>query len=162
MQYKPRIRYREGRVYVETSYDKDWVNDIKIAVPQHKRWWEPQVGIWAFDASFYQCVLHITQLHFGGDIVDATGGVGEPQDMQWKARLEGRAPAAPKPLRNETPRSILFVTDDAPDYVITAAYRALAARMHPDKGGTDADMQKLNAAYSILTKNRKSHGEARG
>ena len=51
--------------------------------------------------------------------------------------------------------SILGVTPDAEDIVITAAYRALAQRYHPDKWPGDLAeaqrrMAKINEAYSVL------------
>jgi hypothetical protein len=51
----------------------------------------------------------------------------------------------------------LYVTSDAPSEVIKAAYRALAAMHHPDKGGDAASMVRINAAYAELkTKGRVS------
>lgn len=52
----------------------------------------------------------------------------------------------------------LKVSQDAPAEVIRAAYRALAAKLHPDKQGADASaseathvhMASLNAAYEVL------------
>lgn len=149
MQVKPRIRLVENVLLVETSFDNDWINDIKRCIPIAKRSWNTQVGIWTVDPSFYQCVLEITRRHFGNDIIDATGGVGHPQDMDWKAKIDS-APMIVRAGKLETPRSILFVSDSAPDYIITAAYRALAARNHPDKGGSEAAMQRINAAYEKL------------
>jgi curved DNA-binding protein CbpA len=63
---------------------------------------------------------------------------------------------------------ILGVLSDAEDVVITAAYRALAQRYHPDKWTGDKNaahdkMSQINKAYSILgdkTK-RKQYDEAR-
>jgi hypothetical protein len=41
----------------------------------------------------------------------------------------------------------LHVAMDAPQEVITAAYRVLSKRYHPDTGGSHASMVALNAAY---------------
>jgi hypothetical protein len=35
---------------------------------------------------------------------------------------------------------------------LRTAYRKLAVRHHPDKGGSTADMQEINAEYEILSK----------
>jgi hypothetical protein len=49
---------------------------------------------------------------------------------------------------------VLGVSPDAPDEVIRAAYRALAAKYHPDRnpGNSDAELQlkRLNAAFAVL------------
>lgn len=44
----------------------------------------------------------------------------------------------------------LQVSPVAEDVVIHAAYRALIRRHHPDRGGTPAMAQRLNAAYAVL------------
>ena len=51
--------------------------------------------------------------------------------------------------------SVLGVLPDAEDIVITAAYRALAQRYHPDRWGGDPAiahkrMSAINAAYKTL------------
>ena len=50
---------------------------------------------------------------------------------------------------------VLKVAADAPVEVIRAAYRALAARHHPDRCGDDpaaaAQMQRVNEAYRVLS-----------
>ena len=50
---------------------------------------------------------------------------------------------------------VLKVAADAPVEVIRAAYRALAARHHPDRCGDDpsaaARMQRVNQAYRVLS-----------
>jgi hypothetical protein len=48
----------------------------------------------------------------------------------------------------------LGVDPDAPDEVVQAAYRALAAKYHPDKNPSDVDaalkLQRINAAFRVL------------
>lgn len=50
---------------------------------------------------------------------------------------------------------ILKVAFDAPDAVVRAAYRALAARHHPDRHDAASDaaqqMQRINEAYRVLS-----------
>jgi DnaJ-class molecular chaperone len=41
---------------------------------------------------------------------------------------------------------------------ITAEYRRLAKVFHPDRGGTTADMQRLNEAVEFATGKRKANG----
>jgi hypothetical protein len=44
----------------------------------------------------------------------------------------------------------LWLRPGAPTHVVKAAYRALAAVHHPDVGGDEAAMRRLNAAYAAL------------
>jgi curved DNA-binding protein CbpA len=48
------------------------------------------------------------------------------------------------------PYQVLQVTPDAEPEVIQAAYRALARKYHPDMGGSDQQMAKLNAAWATV------------
>jgi curved DNA-binding protein CbpA len=60
---------------------------------------------------------------------------------------------------------VLGVTRDAPDEVIRAAYRALAAKYHPDRNPGDSDaeskLKRLNAAFQVLSDpvKRKQHDD---
>ena len=51
----------------------------------------------------------------------------------------------------------LNIAMDAPEAVVRAAYRVLAARYHPDRGGSGsaARMQQVNAAYDVLSDPRR-------
>jgi curved DNA-binding protein CbpA len=45
----------------------------------------------------------------------------------------------------------LGVQQNASQDQIKAAYKNRARQLHPDKGGTKEDMQRLNEAYKLLT-----------
>ena len=61
-------------------------------------------------------------------------------------------------------RCVLDVTRDSSDQEVTSAYRKLSKKVHPDKGGLEADQKRLNNAYEKWRKEvRKApgHGGAR-
>jgi curved DNA-binding protein CbpA len=70
--------------------------------------------------------------------------------------------------RRQDHYEVLAVSCDAPDEVIRAAYRALAAKFHPDKNPTDRDaelkLKRLNAAFAVLgdPERRKQYDELTG
>ncbi|MFN2298923.1 MAG: J domain-containing protein, partial [Anaerolineales bacterium] len=69
--------------------------------------------------------------------------VHRPSSMVWSI-------IPPMPI---DPYAMLQVARNAEPEVIAAAYRALARKYHPDKGGSGAAtrrMQKINQAYGIL------------
>ncbi len=47
-------------------------------------------------------------------------------------------------------RKLLGVSPDADSHAIREAHRRMTARIHPDRGGTNAGMQELNAARDLL------------
>jgi hypothetical protein len=48
------------------------------------------------------------------------------------------------------PHAVLFVLEGAPWEVIEAAYKALALKTHPDRGGRTEDFQKVQRAFEEL------------
>ena len=52
----------------------------------------------------------------------------------------------------DDPYAVLHLTRDAPPEVVMAAYRALSKRDHPDMGGSDAAMQRLNWARDMIVR----------
>ena len=49
------------------------------------------------------------------------------------------------------PYEALGVSKDAPDDEIKKAYRKLAIKHHPDKGGNPEEFKKIQGAYDILS-----------
>ena len=55
-----------------------------------------------------------------------------------------------EPDSDLNPFTILGVSMDATREEIEKAYREKAKKVHPDKGGTDMDMMRVNAAYETI------------
>lgn len=150
---KPYIRLSLGKLSVETPYNHSWVNAIKFCVPPSRREWVSHQGVWLFDLRYYDAVRTITECMFGSGIIDAVGQKLEHQDVEWLDKWQqyqnGYTPPPPRP-KGDGPYDVLFVKPDAPMIVIQAAYRALANKYHPDKGGDEAKMQELTGAMNKI------------
>lgn len=158
---KPSIRKVFGKIQTETPFSNDWVNAIKACIPVNGREWDTDQGLWRFDLRYYQAVVSITQHFFGSSIIDSTGGDCGDQDTSWKAKFEQyqavkhetkdyKRRGGDMPGASDDPHDVFYLLPGAPGYIITAVYRAMAARAHPDKGGSHADMARVNAAYTKL------------
>lgn len=64
------------------------------------------------------------------------------------AYLQIEAPKGAPP--KEDPWAVLQIAPNAPRSVVDAAYRALAATTHPDKGGSASAFQRIQAAYTAI------------
>jgi hypothetical protein len=62
--------------------------------------------------------------------------------------------ALPAPTVDEPWHEVLGVAPDAPQTAIEAAYRLRARRAHPDQGGSDTAMARLNVAITAARKAR--------
>lgn len=77
-----------------------------------------------------------------------------PSDMQ--AKVDRDRPT----WKGQTSHSSLFLTPDAPDFMIEAAYKALVKVHHPDLGGDTVTFKKIQKAYEELKNERKHDGAA--
>lgn len=67
-------------------------------------------------------------------------------------------PPAPQiPVEVTQAYAALHVTLDAPASVVQAAYRALSRVYHPDNGGDELTMKRLNAAYEVARRWAEQH-----
>src|SRR5262245_41870460 len=78
--------------------------------------------------------------------------------LEWLASIELREPlrtAVGREMHNRAGEALTRTTDPADvrsmaAEIVSAGYRTLALKYHPDHGGTHADMTKLNAARDWL------------
>ena len=61
------------------------------------------------------------------------------------------APHRASAVRRRDLYEVLGVAKDATDVEIKKAYRKLAVKHHPDKGGNEGDFQKISHAYEVLS-----------
>lgn len=69
---------------------------------------------------------------------------------EWQMLIAGAQPVVELTPPMENPYAILYVTEDAPLEVVKAAYKALVSIHHPDAGGSEEAMCKLNEAFSTI------------
>jgi hypothetical protein len=71
------------------------------------------------------------------------------RDEVQRLTLQGPRPTYRRGPTDD-PYAILHVTSDAPPEVLDAVYRALAKIHHPDVGGSDAAMKRINIARAAI------------
>jgi hypothetical protein len=78
-----------------------------------------------------------------------------PEWQMVAAGGEATTTVVEEPEEKENPFTVLHLTEDAPLEVIIAAYRALAQLHHPDHGGSDEAMARINDAYTSARATRE-------
>ena len=58
-------------------------------------------------------------------------------------------PETPTPDPND-PYTILDIPPNSPDWLLRLAYRERAKKAHPDAGGSNEEMKRVNAAYEKI------------
>jgi len=113
-----------------------FLNAFKVGIPSRQRKWDAPSKVWLLRDS------------------DPVIGLLERQGIPYTCETADdtahrQAPASAHLTQNDA-YQILFLRPGAPDFVISAVYRALAKQMHPDAGGSDEAMQRLNQAIEVL------------
>ena len=115
-----------GWLIMVSPYDKSFVEQFKSAVPSGQRRWEPESKRWLFNSVYIADVVGLLKLHFPeieitSDLVQEV----EPETSLFEQLL-----------------AIL------PDDYLEKIYKILAMALHPDRGGSNELMSKLNQAYA--------------
>lgn len=81
-----------------------------------------------------------------GSRQNADGSVGDPGVHSD----ERRSDAGPRPTPPSAPRAPQSYREEVALRVIESGYRAVAMKLHPDKGGTEQAMKELNSVREAL------------
>jgi DnaJ-class molecular chaperone len=63
---------------------------------------------------------------------------------------EGLDTKSPTLNKDSSPYSVLYIREDAPDFIIKAVYKALVFEYHPDHGGNAEQFQTVKEAYEEI------------
>ncbi len=114
------------------------IESLKDAVPAYDRTYSPASREWLIDASARD------SLEMWLDDAREVCGAS----VEWQPTKHERTRA--KPPNETTAHATLHLLPSAPPEVVRAAYKALAMKHHPDKGGSTELMQAINQAYERL------------
>lgn len=176
-----KLTYRNARVRVETPYVGAFVEALKAMVPAHYRSWQAYDKVWIIYAPYVSEVRRLTLTYFDTveEINVAERDASTAQEQREKQEREAEAERRrqeydragfyegnfndffnrrntrpPNPFAAGDDYAVLFVSPDAPREVVFASYKSLALVNHPDRGGTTEAMQKLNAAFDNIKRQK--------
>lgn len=109
-----------------------FIDALKERIPSRDRKWDRTDRRWLLR----DCVVALAIAQTQG----VTVAYDDPPPTSHRPHVLDRAAA----LR------LLHLQPDAPDWLIQAAYRAAAKKLHPDAGGDVEQMQAINQAMEVL------------
>jgi DnaJ domain len=131
--------YYPWRYALESPYNADFVEALKAYVPYRQRRWVPDDKKWWFQSDVIATVEYLCDRYYGSYV--HVGRAGKEEKSHQNTRTPNAQPDA---------YATLHLLPSAPSEVVTAAYRALAKKFHPDHGGDDERMKQINLAYERL------------
>jgi len=121
------------------------IDTLKSAIAPDMRSYNPATREWFVDEDATGRMrrwLDYCRANLYAEVEWLDGETYDPE-AEWKPPKKAR----PKAI---DPYQTLHLLPSAPPEVVKAAYRALAVLNHPDKGGDEEQMKRLNEAYGRL------------
>lgn len=123
---------KDGWVNVSMPYDPPCIEDIKSWIETSGRMWNPITKFWEVKEIHLETLVSILKKHFGDKVTqNLTTEVASPKNLFVP---------------------VFEALKKLPNGDIKRVYRLLAQAFHPDAGGTNELMSKLNEAYSEVKK----------
>ena len=111
-----------GFVAVISTFNRDFVDELKESIPHPHRQWNPTDKMWNISETYLEELVKILTRYYGEDV--STNLVEQKSDNLFKQ-----------------------VFDILPNDFVDKVFFALAQALHPDHGGTNGMMTQLNSAY---------------
>jgi hypothetical protein len=121
------------------------IDTLKSAIAPDMRSYNPATREWFVDEDATGRMrrwLDYCRANLYAEVEWLDGETDADPEREW-------TPPPPKPKAVD-PYVTLHLLPSAPPEVVKAAYRALAVLNHPDKGGDEEQMKRLNDAYGRL------------
>lgn len=140
-------------VELKSPLPKRFIEMLRSGLPPAVRYFDDSRKNWKVFWKHLPEILSFAKKFF--DHVDYSALPIDWQMICAGARLDTGTDELIPDGMDSTPFSVLFVAEDAPIEVVKAAYRVLAAVYHPDHGGSNDQMVKLNEAYEKICARKK-------
>jgi hypothetical protein len=123
---------------MESPYDRDFVEGLKLHIDYGGRSWDPARKRWIVSALYTDVLLrYLTQV--GAQVQD---------DRAPQAQALAAVPAMPAELK--TAFDDLHLAYTAPLGAAEAVYKFFARHWHPDVGGNQDDFCRINDAIQVI------------
>lgn len=134
---------QDGRIFIRTDYDPDFVTKFKEMVPAKHRSWKPKPDrIWTCEPAYLD-ELHTlcSRLFDTVSILEPENESGIPADSVGVDGANGED-------------SYRMLLKHCPDAYLKKIYRAVIRANHPDKGGTAQAAADVNLAWKAIRTER--------
>lgn len=128
-------------------YDEALLDEFKRLIPHRERKWIAEEKYWSVTGHACDAAERWFYRHF------------PKQEKFWKSTNGSESTngsrsshASSPPPKHDSDWDILYLRNGAPAGLLDVVYHWWCKRAHPDLGGSNQQMQKINAAYDRLRK----------
>jgi|TARA_R110000765_G_scaffold340316_1_gene430397 hypothetical protein len=135
--------------------DKSLQGFLSSSISQNQRTWDKNNSCWVVVPEVLPEVINYSR-HLFNDIDSSSIPiryqtiVQETLQGKIKPKSTNTKSSLNTGLKDSSSYRILYLTPEAPGFVVKAVYKALAIKHHPDKGGDTEQFQELTEAYNKI------------
>jgi hypothetical protein len=112
--------------------------------------WRTWYVKWDATTQLFEWIKQVREA-FGAKIEGMKGPWTEYRKPNWQSSYDAPPPRRERHVESEYEAyQVLHLLPSAPAPLIKAAYRELAKIKHPDHGGNDEEMKRINSAFDVL------------
>ena len=143
----------ERKFYLLTSVPSAVSSWLKSLVPDIYRYYDADHYGWCVHENYLMDAIQVAYTNTG--VLDYTALSDQWQvsiareKVNWTYAPSKKAKAVATASLNSY-YSVLYLTPNAPEYMVDAAWKALAKEHHPDRGGDPEVFKQIQAAYMKL------------
>ncbi len=120
------LNEQRGVLCARFPYDSKTIDDFKLSIPKGKKSWNSEEKIWEFSVEVIDLLIEILEKNFPGKVVDLTQAISPPPQAKMGDQLMD-----------------LLDEED-----IKRIRRFGSLRHHPDRGGDESKMARINEVLS--------------
>lgn len=134
---------------------------LSASISQNQRTWDKNNKCWVIVPEILPEVIAYSRhlfTHIESSSIPVRYQTVVQETLQGKVNTKstGTKNSFKPSVKDNSPYSVLYLTPDAPKFIVKAAYKALAFEYHPDRGGNAKQFQELAEAYATILKEKFS------
>lgn len=131
------VFHADGSVTLTFPFHRPLIENLKLHIPASFRSYDAERKAWTVEGSMAGIAVNLVRAVYPMVTI-----------IPYRAADE---PPAPTPIRSvDRAFRVLHLLPSAPPELIEGAYKIIAKRVHPDRGGDAAAMRALNEAVALL------------
>ena len=134
---------------------------LSKSISQNKRTWDKNNNCWVVTPEVLPEVISYSRHlfnHIESSSIPVRYQTVVQEALQGKINTKNTKSKTSfsSPVKDVSPYKVLYITPDAPKFIVKAVYKALAFEYHPDRGGDSERFQELAEAYATILKEKIS------
>ena len=149
------LKYNPFNETIEMFFKNKELQSFLSSLPQNTRTWNKEEVCWVVVPEIVYKVISYSR-HFFNDIDCSSLPIRYQREVQEALSgilKDGSIPPGANyksPPQDISPYRILYLTSDAPDFIVKSVFKTLVKKYHPDVGGNTDKFREVKKAHDRI------------